>query len=118
MLSDLRTRLQLGRQPAAAGTPPRIAILGAGVAGLCMAIRLKMAGIESFTIFEKSEGVGGTWRDNTYPGASCDVPSHLYSYSFAPKSDWTRVFAEQPEILEYLDACADRFGLRPHLRAR
>jgi cation diffusion facilitator CzcD-associated flavoprotein CzcO len=118
MLSDLRSWLQLGDRPVPTGPSPRIAILGAGVAGLCMAIRLKLAGIESFTIFEKSDGVGGTWRDNTYPGASCDVPSHLYSYSFAPKSDWTRVFAEQPEILAYLEACADSFALRPHLRAR
>lgn len=70
---------------AAGASSPRIAIIGAGAAGLCMAIRLRDAGIDSFTIYEKSDGVGGTWRDNTYPDAACDVPSHLYSFSFASK---------------------------------
>ena len=60
--------------------------------------------------------MGGTWRDNTYPGSGCDVPSHLYSFSFFPKSDWTRRFAEQPEILDYAEECVERFGLGPHLR--
>ena len=68
-----------------------------------MACRLRQAGIETFTIYEKADAVGGTWRDNTYPGAACDVPSHLYSLSFAPKTDWTRKFPEQPEILDYLE---------------
>ena len=95
---------------------PRVAILGAGAAGLCMGIRLLQEGIEDFTIFERSDGVGGTWRDNTYPGAACDVPSHLYSLSFAPKTDWTRKFPEQPEILEYFESLVPRFGLEPHLR--
>ncbi len=97
---------------------PRVAILGAGAAGLCMGIRLLQEGIEDFTIFERSDGVGGTWRDNTYPGAACDVPSHLYSLSFAPKTDWTRKFPEQPEILEYFESLVPRFGLEPHLRLR
>jgi cation diffusion facilitator CzcD-associated flavoprotein CzcO len=74
---------------------PRIAVLGTGFGGLGMAIRLKQAGITSFTIFEKAEGVGGTWRDNRYPGAECDVPSHLYSLSFAPKADWSRHYPVQ-----------------------
>jgi cation diffusion facilitator CzcD-associated flavoprotein CzcO len=95
---------------------PRVGILGAGAAGLCMGIQLLDAGIDSFTIFEKSDGVGGTWRDNTYPGAACDVPSHLYSLSFAPKTDWTRKFPEQPEILEYFESLVPRFGLDRHLR--
>jgi len=95
---------------------PRIAILGAGIGGLCMGIELSRAGIGSFTIFEKSNGVGGTWRDNTYPGATCDVPSHFYSFSFATSPEWSRIFPEQPEILRYLEDCADRFDLRPHLR--
>jgi cation diffusion facilitator CzcD-associated flavoprotein CzcO len=100
-----------------AGAPsPRIAILGAGAGGLCMAGRLKDAGIDTFTIFEKSDGVGGTWRDNSYPGAACDVPSHLYSFSFAPKTDWSRKFAEQPEILGYFESLVERFDLGPHLR--
>lgn len=95
---------------------PRIAILGAGISGLCMAIQLKKAGISSFTIYEKSNGVGGTWRDNTYPGAGCDVPSHLYSFSFESKADWTRKYAEQPEILQYLEHCAQKYGIVPHIQ--
>jgi cation diffusion facilitator CzcD-associated flavoprotein CzcO len=103
--------------PVEPGTPtPRIAIVGSGFGGIGMACRLRQAGIETFTIYEKADAVGGTWRDNTYPGASCDVPSHLYSLSFAPKTDWTRKFPEQPEILEYLNEVTDRFDLRPHLR--
>ncbi len=100
------------------GATPRVAILGAGASGLCMAIALKRAGIDSFTIFEKSDGVGGTWRDNTYPGAGCDVPSHLYSFSFAPKHDWSRIYSPQPEILAYFEDCARKFGLLPHCRFR
>src|SRR5438128_3360814 len=94
----------------------RVAIVGAGASGLCMAIALKKAGIETFTIFEKSDGVGGTWRDNTYPGAGCDVPSHLYSFSFAPNPDWSHAFSLQPEILEYFEDCARRFDLLRHCR--
>jgi cation diffusion facilitator CzcD-associated flavoprotein CzcO len=97
-------------------TAPRIAILGAGAAGLCMAIRLVQAGIRSFTIYEKSHHIGGTWRDNTYPGAGCDVPSHLYSFSFEPKYDWSRAFSLQPEIQRYLEHCATKYDLGPHLR--
>ena len=93
-----------------------IAILGAGVAGLCMGIQLRKSGFTRFAILEKSDGVGGTWRDNTYPGSGCDVPSHLYCFSFEPKSDWSRAFAEQPEILRYLEHCAEKYGLLPHLR--
>ncbi|MGI8332269.1 flavin-containing monooxygenase [Actinomadura scrupuli] len=95
---------------------PRVAILGAGFGGLCMAIRLKAAGLTSFTVYEKGQDLGGTWRDNTYPGLACDVPSYLYSYSFAPYTGWTRRYPEQPEILAYLRLCARRFGLEPHLR--
>ena len=73
-------------------------------------------GRRDFVLFEASDGVGGTWRTNTYPGAACDVPSHLYSYSFALKPDWTKTYAAQPEILQYFEDCADRFGIRPHLR--
>jgi cation diffusion facilitator CzcD-associated flavoprotein CzcO len=102
--------------PVAAGaSTPRVAIIGSGYGGLAMACRLRQAGIETFTIYEKASAVGGTWRDNTYPGAACDVPSHLYSLSFAPKADWSRKFPQQPEILAYLEGVADRFGLRPHL---
>ena len=101
---------------ARAGTAtPQIAILGAGAAGLCMAIQLKKAGINSFTIYEKAGSVAGTWRDNTYPGSGCDVPSHLYSFSFEPKHDWSRKFARQPEIEAYFQHCAKKYGLLPHI---
>ncbi len=95
--------------------PPSVAIIGAGAGGLALGAKLKRAGYE-FTIYEKSDGVGGTWRFNTYPGAACDVPSHLYSFSFALNPWWSRTYATQPEILAYLERCADQFGLRPHLR--
>jgi cation diffusion facilitator CzcD-associated flavoprotein CzcO len=91
-------------------------IVGAGFSGLCAAIELRRAGIEDFLILEKADRVGGTWRDNSYPGAACDVPSHLYSYSFEPNPRWSRAYGGQPEILAYLEHCADRYGLRPHLQ--
>jgi len=94
---------------------PTVAIIGAGAGGLAMGIRLKRAGYD-FTIYEKSDGVGGTWRANTYPGAACDVPSHLYSFSFELNAWWSRTYATQPEILAYLERCTDQYGLRPHLR--
>ena len=93
-----------------------MAILGAGVSGLCMGIQLKKAGIESFTIFEKSERVGGTWWENQYPGAACDVPSHFYCYSFEPNPDWSRKFSPQPEIQRYLERTAEKYGIAPHIR--
>ena len=92
-----------------------LAIIGAGFAGLCMAIQLKKAGFSSFTIFEKSDGVGGTWRQNTYPGAACDIPSFLYSFSFESKKDWNFKYARQPEILKYLEHCALKYNLYPHI---
>ncbi len=91
-------------------------IVGAGFSGLCAGIQLRKAGIDNFVILEKAHGVGGTWRDNTYPGAACDVPSHLYSYSFEPNPSWSRAYGGQPEILAYLEHCATKYGLRPHLR--
>ena len=94
---------------------PTVAILGAGAGGIAMGIALKRAGFE-FTIYEKSDGVGGTWRDNGYPGAACDVPSHLYSYSFELNPWWSRTFASQTEILAYLERCTDQYGIRTHLR--
>ena len=96
--------------------PLRIAIVGAGPGGICMAIRLKGAGFESFEILEKSGGVGGTWNHNRYPGCACDIPSHLYSFSFELKPDWTRPYASQPEILAYLEHCAAKYGILPHCR--
>jgi cation diffusion facilitator CzcD-associated flavoprotein CzcO len=103
--------------PQAGGTPARevrVAIIGSGFAGLAMAITLRRRGETDFVVLERADDVGGTWRDNTYPGAACDVQSHLYSYSFAPNPDWPRSYSEQPEIQAYLQATADRFGVRGH----
>jgi cation diffusion facilitator CzcD-associated flavoprotein CzcO len=93
-----------------------IVIVGAGPGGLCMGAKLLEAGVDDFVILERADGVGGTWRHNTYPGAACDVQSHLYSFSFAPKVDWTRAYATQPEILRYFEQFAEQFGLMPHVR--
>ncbi len=95
---------------------PYVVIVGSGFAGLGMAIRLKQAGIDDFVVLEQAGEVGGTWRDNHYPGAACDVQSHLYSFSFEPWPEWTRDFAQQKEILTYLRHCADKYGVRPHIR--
>jgi cation diffusion facilitator CzcD-associated flavoprotein CzcO len=73
-------------------------VIGAGFGGICMGVALRRAGVENFLILEKSASLGGVWRDNTYPGAACDVPSHLYSFSFAPNPDWSHTFARQAEI--------------------
>jgi cation diffusion facilitator CzcD-associated flavoprotein CzcO len=94
----------------------RIAILGAGPGGLCMGIRLAGAGIADFVILEKAGGVGGTWYHNRYPGCACDIPSHLYSFSFEPKHDWSRPYGTQPEILAYLEHCAVKYDLLPRCR--
>lgn len=93
-----------------------ILIVGTGFAGLGMGIRLKQAGIDDFTLLEQASSVGGTWRDNHYPGAACDVESHLYSFSFEKNPEWSRTFACQREILAYLEHCTDKYGLRPHIR--
>lgn len=93
-----------------------VGIVGAGFGGVGMGIRLAQAGFREFTIFERGESVGGVWRANTYPGAACDVPSHLYSFSFAPGHKWSRRYAPQPEILEYLEDVVERFQVGPHLR--
>lgn len=93
-----------------------VAIIGTGFAGLCMAIRLKQAGITDFVLFEKDTEVGGTWRDNHYPGCACDIPSNLYSFSFAPNRDWSRSYPLQAEIFDYLKRVTDRHGLRRHIR--
>lgn len=96
--------------------PIRVAILGAGPGGLCMAVRLQQAGFDDFVVLEKADGVGGTWRHNRYPGCECDIPSHLYCFSFEPKSDWSKPYATQPEILAYLERLAERHGLLSHCR--
>ena len=94
----------------------RIAIIGSGFAGLCLAIQLKKRGVDSFTIFEKAGRIGGTWRDNTYPGACCDVPAFSYCFSFEQKTDWSRKWAPQSEILEYMESCARKYDLTRHIR--
>jgi cation diffusion facilitator CzcD-associated flavoprotein CzcO len=94
----------------------RVAIVGSGFGGLGAAIRLRQQGIDDFLVFERADDLGGTWRDNSYPGCTCDVPSHLYSFSFAPNPGWSRSFSGQPEIWEYLRACAHRFGIGPRIR--
>jgi cation diffusion facilitator CzcD-associated flavoprotein CzcO len=96
----------------------RVAIVGAGAGGLGFAARLKQSGETSFAILDRDEGVGGTWRANTYPGAASDVPSHLYSFSFAGNPGWTRRYPPQGEMLGYLERLTDDFGLRSHLRLR
>ena len=93
-----------------------IAILGAGFAGVGAAIRLLQSGKRDFVVFERADEVGGVWRDNEYPGCACDVEAPLYSFSFAPNPNWSRLFAPQPEIFAYLRRCTDEFGVRPYLR--
>ena len=93
-----------------------VVVIGAGASGIGAAVRLRQQGVRDFVVLEKGDSVGGTWRDNTYPGCGCDVPSRLYSYTFAPNPDWSRVFAKQPEILTYLGDTADRFGVTEHVR--
>jgi cation diffusion facilitator CzcD-associated flavoprotein CzcO len=93
-----------------------VAIVGSGFSGIGLAIRLKQDGVEDFVVLERNEGVGGTWWANTYPGCACDVPSHLYSFSFAPNPDWTRTYSRQPEIREYLRRVVEEHGVAPHIR--
>ena len=93
-----------------------VAIVGTGFSGLGMAIQLQKANRSSFVLLEKAGEVGGTWRDNHYPGCACDIPSHLYSFSFEPNPRWSRMFATQPEIFDYLRRCADKYNLRPKIR--
>ncbi len=88
-----------------------ICVVGAGMSGLLMGIRLEAAGIGSFRIFEKADSVGGTWRENTYPGLTCDVPSYFYSYSFEPNPDWSRRFSPGPEIRAYFESVAEKYGV-------
>ncbi|KWK48474.1 alpha/beta hydrolase [Burkholderia stagnalis] len=101
---------------AAAAAPLAAIIIGAGFAGIGMAIALQREGMHDFVILERAHDVGGVWRDNSYPGAACDVPSHLYSFSFEPNPRWSRTFAPQAEIHAYLQHCARKYGLARHLR--
>jgi cation diffusion facilitator CzcD-associated flavoprotein CzcO len=93
-----------------------VLIIGAGFAGICMGIKLRETGMNSFLIIEKSDDIGGTWWDNRYPGCACDIPSHLYSFSFEPSTDWSRMYPGQQEIHDYLKRCVARHDLAPHIR--
>src|ERR1700733_11295597 len=97
-------------------TRTRVIIVGAGFGGIGLGIQLKKAGRHDFIILEKSDSVGGVWRQNRYPGAACDVPSHLYSFSFEPSADWPDRYASQSDILAYLTHCARKHGLDRHIR--
>jgi cation diffusion facilitator CzcD-associated flavoprotein CzcO len=96
--------------------PVKVCVIGTGFAGLGMAIQLKRSGIDDFVILEKASAVGGTWRENTYPGSGCDVPCHLYSFSFELNPNWSRRFAKQSEIVGYIDHCVAKYGLARHIR--
>ena len=91
-------------------------IIGAGFAGICAAIQLKKEGFNNFVILERNSHLGGTWWDNSYPGAACDVESHLYSFSFEPNPNWSRQFSPQQEILNYLEKCAEKYGINPYIQ--
>ena len=93
-----------------------VAIVGTGFSGIGMAIALRRAGIHAFVLLERADDVGGTWRDNRYPGCACDIPSMLYSFSFEPKAEWSRTFPRQTEIWDYLRACVSKYELRPNIR--
>jgi cation diffusion facilitator CzcD-associated flavoprotein CzcO len=93
-----------------------VLIVGGGFSGLCMAIKLREAGMNSFLLIEKSDDIGGTWYDNRYPGCACDIPSHLYSFSFEPSPDWSRMYPGQQEIHDYLKRCVERYELAPYIR--
>ena len=96
-------------------TKPSVAVIGAGLGGLCAGIKLKEAGFNDLVILEKAAKVGGTWRDNTYPGCCCDTPVSMYQFSFAPSLNWSHLFPRHNEVQQYSEGLADSFGLRPHL---
>ena len=94
----------------------RVVVIGAGMAGILAGIRLQRAGFTDYVIYEKAARIGGTWRENTYPGIACDVPAHLYTYSFEPNPDWSRTFAPGDEIQRYFERVADKYGVTPQIR--
>jgi len=103
---------QLEDQPAVLD----VLILGAGFGGVCAAIKLRERGIDNFRVYEKAAGIGGTWWHNTYPGAACDIASHLYCYSFEPNPNWSRKFSPQPEIQAYIERCAEKYDVKRHIQ--
>jgi len=92
-----------------------VLVIGTGFSGVCAGIELLQRDIHNFRIYDKTDGIGGTWYDNTYPGAACDVPSHFYCYSFEPNPNWSRVYSPQVEIQQYIESCVDKYQLRPHI---
>jgi 4-hydroxyacetophenone monooxygenase len=118
MLEEMAVEDRYAARIGAAAPPPagfRVAIVGAGMSGLCAAIKLKEAGIP-FVAFEKNRTVGGTWYENSYPGCGVDTPNHFYSYSFAPNHDWPHFYSKRDELHAYFERVADRYGIRPHVR--
>ena len=95
---------------------PSVVIIGAGMTGMLMVIKLRIAGITDIVVLEKKDSVGGTWRENTYPGAACDVPAHMYTYSFEPNPNWSRFFARGPEIKDYFENVADKYDVKRDIR--
>jgi len=93
-----------------------VAVIGAGFGGIGVGIALQKRGLNNFVIFEGEPDVGGSWRTNTYPGCACDVPSHLYSYSFEPNPNWPEAYSKQSDIQKYIEHCADKYGVRPNIR--
>src|SRR5262245_19312254 len=109
--------------PAASSVTPsaravRVAVLGAGMSGICMGIQLQKHGVDDFVILEKAATVGGTWRENTYPGVACDVPSHVYSFSFELNPEWSHSYSSGKEIWDYCERCVDKYALRDKIRFR
>ena len=94
----------------------KFAIVGAGMAGILAAIKLKQAGHADVTVYEKADRIGGTWRDNRYPGLTCDVPAHAYTYEFAPNPEWSAYLVGGPEIQAYFEKVVDDYGVRPLIR--
>jgi cation diffusion facilitator CzcD-associated flavoprotein CzcO len=106
-----------GAEPwARSGRQPRIAIVGAGMSGIAATVKLRRAGYTDVTVFEKADRVGGTWRENTYPGLSCDIPSRWYCFSFALRADWSHRYSYGPEIQSYMQSVADEFGVTERVR--
>ncbi len=95
---------------------PSVVIIGAGMTGILMVIKLRKAGITDIVVLEKKNSVGGTWRENTYPGAACDVPAHMYTYSFEPNPNWSRFFARGPEIKDYFEHVSDKYAVKRDIR--